>query len=245
MSTERPSKTDSPYSVDTGKVQIETNLLGYTYNRDCKHANCSRTKIYEVGGFNNIRIGLTDNTDLQIVADVYLNKYEASTGGPATREQGFGDTTLRLKYNITGNHPSDKISVGLLPYIKLPTHRGNLGNQKIEFGIGAPFNVNLPNDYSIGGMSVINWINDESHRGYDMAYINSLVLSKQHSPKIKSYAEIFTHYINQSGGIWKNTFDAGLVYSISDNFSVDANLQFGISDDADDKKLFFGTAYRF
>ena len=57
MSTERPSKTDSPYTVTAGRYQIETNVLGYTYDKDCLQSDCTRNKTVEVFGTNNLRIG--------------------------------------------------------------------------------------------------------------------------------------------------------------------------------------------
>lgn len=250
MSTERPSKTDSPYSLDAGHVQIETNLMGYMRNDDCRQDTCIRTRQYEIGGFNNVRIGLLDDMDLQIVNDLYLNKEDTLTdvSPPIKTRQnnrGFGDTQVRLKYNLFGNHPTDKYSLALLPYIKLATHSANLGNQKIEWGIGVPFNINLNSNWSLGGMTVLNAINDEQHRGYDFAYANALVLGKSLSTQLRTYIELYSYKARQPGERFKNTMDVGLIYTVNSNCSVDANIQKGISDAADDIKLFVGVAYRY
>ncbi|MES2500549.1 MAG: transporter [Pseudomonadota bacterium] len=244
MSTERPSKTDSPYTVTTGRYQIETNTLGYTYDKDCTARNCTRNKIYEVFGTNNLRIGLTEKTDIQFITDVYLNKaIESDTDGD-TRAQGFGDTTVRFKYNLTGNHPADKMSFALLPYVKFATNRKNLSHSKIEYGIGLPFNVNLPRDWSIGGMSVISWVNGEQS-DYDLNYVNALVVSRPISPSLKWYVEYFTSITEHSDSTWKNSIDFGLVYAVTPTFSVDANVYKGVTRAADDAKVFFGMAYLF
>lgn len=246
MATERPSKTDSPYSVDAGHIQIETNLLGYTKNDDCKNGLCTKTSQYEIGGFNTIRIGLTNRTDIQIVTDLYLNRLdEYSDGSSKQRNQGSGDTLVRFKYNVLGNNPSDKYSLGLLPYVKLATHRDNLGNNKVEYGIGVPFNINLTDEWSLGGMAVLSAINDEQHQGYDFAYVSSLIIGKTITSNLRTYLEYFSYKARQPGERFKSTVDIGLVYAINNNFSADINLHKGVTDAADDLKIFAGTAYRF
>ena len=244
MSTERPSKTDSPYSVAPNRYQIETNVAGYTYDKSCLDANCTRSKTYEVFGTNNLRIGLSDKTDIQFITDVYLNKSIENDANADTRMQGFGDTTLRFKYNLTGNHPTDSVSFALLPYVKFASNRKNLSHSKIEYGLGLPFNVNLPHNWSIGGMSVISWVDGEGS-GRDLNYINALVVSRPINPSLKWYLEYFTSITEHSDSTWKNTIDFGLVYTVSPNFSLDANVYKGVTRAADDTKVFFGMAYLF
>lgn len=40
MSTDRPDKTESPYTVDAGRFQIETDLVAYT--RDSRNGQTTR-----------------------------------------------------------------------------------------------------------------------------------------------------------------------------------------------------------
>ena len=244
MSTERPSKTDSPYSVSPKRYQIETNVLGYTVDKDCADENCIKSKTYEVFGTNNLRIGLTEKTDIQFITDIYLNKSVENDTEGNDRMQGFGDTTVRLKYNLIGNHPADKVSFALLPSIKFATNRNNLSHSKIEYGLGLPFNFNLSHDWSIGGMSVINWIKGEQG-GYDLNYVNALVISRPINQSLKWYLEYFTSITEHSDSTWKNTIDFGLVYAVSPTFSLDANIYKGVTRAADDTKVFFGIAYLF
>lgn len=244
MSTERPSKTDSPYTVTPNRYQIETNALGYTYDKECPQSDCTHNKTFEVFGTNNLRIGLTEKTDIQFITDVYLNKKIESDSEGDARVQGFGDTTARFKYNITGNHPADKASLALLPYVKFATNRKNLSHSKIEYGIGLPFNFNLPHDWSIGGMSVLNWVKGELSN-YDLNYVNALVVSRPINQTLKWYLEYFTSVTEHSDSTWKNTVDFGIVYTVSPNFSIDANIYKGVTSAADDVKVFFGTAYLF
>jgi hypothetical protein len=244
MTTERPSKTDGPYSLDAGHIQIETNLLARTQNNDCVGGTCTKTSHNYLGGTNNLRIGLTDTIDLQIINDIYHSITTKTSGTKETRE-GFGDTTLRLKANLLGNNPSDKYSLALLPYVKIPTNQDHLGNNKYEGGVELPFNVNLPNSWSIGGMTAISAINQLDNSGHDAAYANSLILGKGFTDKWSGYTEIFTYKADQSGAKWQNTLDFGTVYAVTDNVRIDTGVNFGITDAADDLNYFVGFAYRF
>lgn len=245
MTTERPSKTDSPYSLRTGQVQIETNLYGYIRNDDCTSGACVKTTQHDIGGGTNLRIGIAENMDLQIISNLYQHlKTQNTTTNTQTTQQGFGNTTLRLKINAFGNHPSDHVSLGILPYISLPTHQDGLANDDIEGGLGLPFNIALDHDWNVGGMTQLNLISDNANN-YNLAYANSLIVSKPVTDTISLYGEFYTYRADQSGARWENTLDFGTVYMMSEQLSVDANIQFGVTDAADDLNVFIGTAYRF
>src|SRR5262245_47990676 len=64
MTTDRPDTTESPFTVDAGRVQIETNAFGYARSRPDEEGVVADTYEYAV---TNIRIGLTSLTELDIV----------------------------------------------------------------------------------------------------------------------------------------------------------------------------------
>lgn len=246
MTTERPSKTDNPYSLDAGHFQIESNLFQYVHNDDCIGRSCTDTRQTYWGGSTNLRIGLLDNTDLQIISDLFRSiESKDKTTGDKSRHDGFGDTLVRLKVNVTGNDPSSKFSLGVIPYVKLPTNQDDIANDRYEGGIGLPFNINFDGGWSFGGMTQYNLITQTDNTGYDSAYANSLIVGKGLTDKLSAYGEFYTYKADQSGARWLNTTDFGVVYAVTDNFRIDANFAVGVSDAADDTNLFIGTAYRF
>lgn len=245
MTTERPSKTDSPYSLDAGRFQIESNLYGYIQNDDCNNGTCSKSRQHFIGGSTNLRIGLTDRADIQFIGDLYRDQtIDDRTAGTRTERRGYGDTLVRLKVNAFGNHPSDQYSLGILPYIKLPTNQDNLGNDEVEGGIGLPFNINFDGGWNLGGMTQLNFVTDGGS-GYDPAYANSLIVGKALTDKLSAYTEFYTYKADQAGAEWLNTLDFGTVYAVTDSLRIDANVHFGVTDAADDVNFFVGTAYRF
>jgi hypothetical protein len=246
MTTERPSKTDSPYSLDAGHFQVESNLFQSVHNDDCIGGTCTDTRQTYWGGSTNLRIGLLDNTDLQIISDLFRSvESKDKTTGDKSRHDGFGDTQVRLKVNLTGNDPSSKFSLGIIPYVKIPTNQDDLGNDRYEGGIGLPFNINFSDGWSLGGMTQYNLISDADGTGYDSAYANSLIVGKSITDKVSGYGEFYTYKADQQGAHCLNTADFGVIYAINSKLRVDANVAFGVSDAADDTNFFLGTAYRF
>src|SRR5687768_14233073 len=60
MSTDRPDKTESAYTVDAGHFQIETDVLGYSEDR---HSG-SNERVKGWSFFNaNLKVGLCNNSD--------------------------------------------------------------------------------------------------------------------------------------------------------------------------------------
>ena len=155
MSTERPSRTDSALTVDPGRVQVEVNLLGYGYDRDTSGQDTKLNQLY-LGGSTNIRVGLTENSDVQFLFDAFrdLNVRDFAAG---TRDErsGFGDLNLRYKYSFWGNH-GEQTALAIVPFIKLPTNSDNLGNDAYEGGVELPFAVTLKDGYSLGGQTIIS-----------------------------------------------------------------------------------------
>jgi hypothetical protein len=64
--TDRPDKTESPYTVDAGHFQLETDLV--TFMRDQEKEDVSELTMYN---FINLKAGLTNNIDLQVLIPSY------------------------------------------------------------------------------------------------------------------------------------------------------------------------------
>lgn len=251
MSTERPSKSDGVNTIDPGRFQIETSFVSYTGNKDCDHGSCTKSTTASAFDTTNLRLGLTQNSDLQIIINPYVNKRVAVTATEPDQIEGFGDTTLRLKYSFSGNN-SEKFGLALIPFVKIPTNQNDIGNNDVEGGIGLPFVVNFSDGLSLGGMTQLQLFKDQnttdSYRtSYYSAYANAIYLSKSFSNKLAGYAEYYTFKADlpASSSWWQNSADFGVIYSVNDNFKIDAGANVGVTNASDDLNVFVGTAYRF
>src|SRR3954454_5700856 len=103
LNTDRPDKTESPYTVDAGHVQLEMDIVNYSYDRRNPQHASTRTQSLSIL-FTNFKIGLLDNLDFQLVSDNFLwVRQEDLDVDRADETTGAGDTTLRLKLNLWGN----------------------------------------------------------------------------------------------------------------------------------------------
>ncbi|MEY2560836.1 MAG: hypothetical protein QOG51_1251, partial [Verrucomicrobiota bacterium] len=66
LATDRPDKTENPYTVDAGHFQIELDLLGYTYDRGADQT----VHTLDVAPFN-LKVGLFNNSDLQLIVETF------------------------------------------------------------------------------------------------------------------------------------------------------------------------------
>jgi hypothetical protein len=127
LTPERPDKTESPYTVDAGHVQLEMDFANLTLD----DSNAVRTHAWNVALFN-IKIGLLNNVDLQFVFDDYL---WVRTHDRVTRTTTVGDFTPRLKINVWSND-GGPTALGFVPFVKFPTNSDQLGNNSVEGWIG-------------------------------------------------------------------------------------------------------------
>jgi Putative MetA-pathway of phenol degradation len=127
------SKTDSPFTIDAGVFQIESDVANWTL----EYEKGVRTRTWIIGN-TNFKLGLTNWMDLQIFPQFYVNTRTSGPGfGKPLEQDGFGDTTIRLKINLLGND-SGKLVIGLVSSLKIPTNTGHTGNHVWEPGFGLP-----------------------------------------------------------------------------------------------------------
>ena len=244
LSTDRPDKTESPYTVDAGHFQIETDLITTTRDHDKSGGGNSVKRGYSVG-VTNFKAGLTHNTDVQMVVESYL--YERSTdraAGTRTDSSAFGDITLRLKHNIWGNDEGDT-AFAVMPFVKLPTNSDNIGNDHVEGGVIVPYSFALTDRIGMAVMTQVNLKRDTNNRGYHSEFVNSVTAGTALTEQLNGYAEFYTSRATEGGRHWENTVDLGLTYGVNANLQLDTGINIGVTNAADDYNPFMGVAYRF
>lgn len=243
LSTDRPDKTESPYSVDAGHLQIELDFANYTRDRD-RSGGDIRTETIGVAPVN-LKFGLTGSTDLQLLIDPYIRQIvtDRSTGA-RDRIAGVGDVTLRLKRNLWGND-GGATALALMPFVKLPTASNGIGNGAVEFGLIVPLAIGVSERIGIGLMTEVDIVEQLDGRGYAPTFINSATVALGLTDRLGLYTELFAERSAERGARWNVTGDVGLTYAISDNIQLDGGVNLGLTDAADDLNLFVGLSRRF
>ena len=244
MVTDRPDKTEAPYTVDAGHYQIEMDVFTYVVDRYNGIAGDHRSEALAIAPIN-LKAGLLNNVDLQLIVQPYVSLREHNVAAAAVDERrGFGDVMPRLKVNLWGND-GGATALALMPYVKLPTNTDHVGNNSVEGGLIVPFAVALPQEISLGLMTQLDIAHDESGDGHHPEFVNSITLGRAIAGDLSGFVEFFSSVSAESRSEWIGTFDVGLTYMVTDDIQLDAGVFIGLTRAADDINPFLGVSWRF
>ena len=242
---DRPSLYTGPQTVDAGHFQLEMDFVNYTYDRhnpDHAHVDVDQ---WNPAPFD-LRIGLTKNTELDILHDSYINLRTRDRDAGATRTQsGFGDVTLQFKYNFFGND-GGKFAFGVIPYLKLPSNTAGLGNRYVEGGMLLPLSIDLGHNLSLGLQTEFDAIRNDADTRYEAAFTNIAYLGYNFlDKKFQVYGEFYSQVNQGPDSQVTATVNGGLLYFIGKNAEIDIGCNFGVTRAAPDFNPFAGFSVRF
>lgn len=244
LSTDRPDKTESAYTVDAGHIQLESDLVSYSRDHDTAGGSDVRVDAWAFAAIN-FKLGLCNRADLQVVVDSYNHvRTHDRIAGTVLKQRGFGDVTTRLKYNVWGNDEGDT-ALALMPWAKFPSNQDNLGNNAVEAGLIIPLNGSLPGGWSFGVMTEIDFIQNSTDTDYHAEFVNSLTFSRGIFGKLGGYIEFWSLVSGEPGVPWIGTVDLGLTYGLTEDIQFDAGINIGITRSAEDLNPFVGVTVRF
>jgi hypothetical protein len=238
--TDRPSKTDSPFTIDAGVFQIESDVASWTLD----YQKGVRVRTWVIGN-TNFKLGLTNWMDLQVFPQLYVNTHSSGPGfGKPLEQDGFGDTTVRLKINLLGND-GGKLVIGFVSSVKIPTNTGHTGNHVWEPGFGLPVNYSLPWGFTLFAQTRIDILDQVRSSNMRVQWQNPIGLSRTIVGNLSGYVEFYDAVSTGHNQPWVGTLDTGLIYQVTPNFSVDVDSFFGLTPGAPDYNVFVGFAHRF
>jgi hypothetical protein len=247
LTTDRPDLTESPFTVDAGHIQVESNLFGFSRSRP--DADGAVTDSYDFGT-TNIRLGLTHSTEINVVWQPYgVTRMRPPPPADATRNAGIGGVDIRGKINLWGNDSFEKpgdTAFGLLPFVTLPTNRGNgISPAAVEGGLILPFAFKLTDMFGLGLNTGVNAVRNDDASGYHAEWIGSMSLSAEWSENFGTYYEIAarTGTRNPLGDIVQ--LNTGLTYKLNKNLQLDAGINVGMTRAADRVSPFVGATMRY
>jgi hypothetical protein len=242
MATDRPDKTESPYTVDAGHVQIESDAVAFTRDRHNPERENARVDEWTFAN-TNFKLGLFNNVDLQIIVPAYTRSRTSDHGsGVVTHDRGIGDLTFRMKMNLWGND-GGRTAFAAMPFIKVPTGNDTLSNGAVEGGLILPLAVTVGAGWSMGVMTEIDFREDAGDSGYHVDWINSITFSHAIVGELSGYVEFFSLVSGDSE--WVGSVDAGITYGVTPNVQLDAGINVGVTRAADDLNGFVGISWRF
>lgn len=246
MTTDRPDTTESPFTIDAGHIQIETNVFGYARSRPGVDGSVSES--YDVAT-TNVRIGLTNNAEIGLVWQPYGSvRTHRSDAVGTLRQSGTGGVDIRGKINLWGNDTIEKTSsaLALLPFISLPTDKANgISPEHVEGGLIVPLALALPHKFGLGLNGGVVWLKDDDAAGYHAEYLATASLAYEWSDRLGTYYEVAATFNAEGPHREVVVLGVGVTYAVTDNLQLDAGVNFGVTDAADRINPFVGASTRF
>ncbi len=240
MSADRPDKTESPYTVDAGHFQIETDFVIWNEARDDEHSATARTWVF--GGPLNFKAGLWNDLDVEFVLPAWQVS-RVSDHGTSTTSRGVTDFQLRAKWNIWGND-GGRTALALLPLVVTPTGTGGAQAGGWEGGLKIPLAIEVP-DWEVGAMTEFDCMRNESGGGYHAEFNNTISVGRTIWGPLGAYVEFAAVVSTESGSSWAGTVDTWLTYQVNENLRFDLGVNIGVTRAADDWQPFVGVTWRF
>jgi len=234
LTTDRPDATESPYTVDAGRVQLELDAASHTRDR----RGGVRTTEWAVAPFN-LRYGLTPRTELAFIVTPYVEVATRERNGTRTTARGFGPTILRAKVNFLGNDGGET-ALGMIADVKVPTAADGLDNDQVEGALTFPFAYGLGWGWDGAAMTSVEFVRPDA--GRRVVWVNTITFARELAPELGGFLE-FTSAAGD--GTHVATFNAGLTRRLGPRVQFDCGVNIGLSRAAADLTVFAGVARKF
>ena len=234
LTTDRPDATESPFTVDAARVQMEIEAVSYTRDR----RNGVQTTEWGVAPFN-LRYGLAENFELGVLVTPFLQSAEKRRGGERSTVRGIGDTTLRAKLNLAGNDGGAQ-AFGVIADLTLPTAKEGLGNEEAGGALTFPVAFELGTGWAVGAMTSVEFA--FTSRDRPVVWVNTLSLGRSLTPDVAGFVELTSA---AGDGTHVATFNVGLTRRLGPNVQLDGGVNLGVSRAAADLTVFAGLARKF
>lgn len=235
LTTDRPDATETPFTVEPGRVQIEASALSYVRDRQ----GGVRTEEWEIAP-TNVRVGITRATELGIFVTPQVRITEQARGGPKTSVRGFGDVVLRGKANFWGND-GGATGFGVMVDVKLPTAKTGIGNDKTEFAVIFPGTFEVGGGWEGAAMTVFEGAYTEALRR-ELVWTNTLSFARELMTDVGTFFEVVS---STGAGRHQFTFNWGATRRFGPDLQLDGGINIGISQTAPDLGVFAGLSRRF
>lgn len=235
METDRPDVTESPYTVDAGHFQLETDLV----RRIREKTETTKTNTFLINQMN-LKIGITGSTAIQIGFQTYGRQSEKELDtNEKTITDGHGDLTFRIKQNLIGNDDA-KFALALLPYVKFPTSKYE--DSRFERGLIVPMQYQLPGEWHLGFQVEVDRLKDQDEDAMHTEFLQTLTISHSIIKGLDGIAETYYTY-DFKAHQFSNYINAAIQMDVARDFKLDAGLNLGIQHTAA-KHFFVGASVR-
>lgn len=235
--TDRPTKANVVCTVPEGAFQVETDVVNWTRNQDADTR--TDTILYTNPTF---KYGLGQRTDVEVNIAPYETVH-SRTDGITDRIGGAGDLYVRVKQQLTNG--SGPVQVALIPFVKAPTAKYGIGNNRWEGGVAAPVIVALPQGWTLNFGPEVDVLADADRDGHHAQLVSLANLSKSVG-KATFYVEFWNaQNLDPTGTVHQYSVDAAAAYLIRPRLQIDLGGNFGLNRFTPDAQVYLGLSTLF
>jgi len=242
LTTDRPDRTESPYTVDAGLFQVEVDVFTYGVDQSTDGESGVAGNSFAVMPFN-MKAGLLHNVDLQVVLETWAWKQETVVG-TTQRQRGLGAVTVRTKINLWGND-GGRTAFAVMPYVAFAADPGS-PRRAVNPGVVLPFRVALGPSWGLASMLQFEVAPEGPDAPRRVAMIGAASLGRSLTGPLSFYVEVYGGtLLSDANSDWEGTGDIGLTLGVGPNVQVDAGVNLGFTRQAEDVHPFLGLTVRF
>lgn len=172
--------TQWPTTVAPGHFLLEMDALSLTLDHE------PGFKYTAFGAASTLlTTGLTDHLDLQLGADLYISQ-RIENDSFTERKSGMGAVRVRTKWRF---YDEGGTAVAIMPYFKIPTNGGGLGNNSLEGGVIVPWSTDLPTGFKFAAMAELDFLRNDNDNGYDTRWYAAATFSRSITNALAIYGE--------------------------------------------------------
>ncbi len=246
FSPDRPTKITAPFTVDAGRVQIESDFGIYSRT----NYGGQTTQTFQALD-PTIKLGVLSNVDVEMTLGGFQSVRQSTNGvaGSAIRFTGFGDVFFRAKVNLLGNDGGD-YTFAVIPYVKVPSSSPAslaLGNGVVEGGGLAILQIALPQDFTLILQTEGDALKggNDSRRHANFVNIANITHAVPGIADLSASAEIYTSVSTDRFTPNQYTADVALAYLLTKNTQLDVGTNIGLNRAAPGVQVYGGIAQRF
>ena len=218
--------TEFTTTVAPGHFLLEVDAVSLTVDRE---PGLKYTAFGAASTF--LTTGVTSRLDVQVGAQFFISqKFDAA--GLTDRRSGVGDLYLRAKYRFYESEDT-YTAIAVMPYVKLPTNSGGVGNDAVEGGLIIPLQTQLVGGFDFAAMAELDFRRNDADNGYDSYWLASASLTRKLGRVIGLYGEAVVAK-SSSGAPWAGQLGVGATLRVSAHFWWDFALYRGLSRGAAD-----------
>jgi len=221
--------TETPFTMAPGSFLLRMDAITVGVNRDA-----AQPQAYTALGLASAMLsaGITREVDVQVGMQFFLRQ-TFQFRGARDSNSGRGDTTVRLKWTFWQDAGTGA-AAAVIPYVKLPSNTGGVGNNRVEGGFIVPWAWSLGRGSRLGAMGQWDMQRNTANDGYQSRWFVSGFAHQDLFGGFGAYAESTFALTSAGFSTFAGGLGGGVTYDLSEHLRFDYGISRGLGNRATD-----------